>query len=85
MYTHNAHPCFEWYIPSKSPILRELLDVESGNVNGGFKYFWKIKGMNLQNNGEWRMVHHKLMYERGSWIWLSAWTLFMHSIPFMNP
>ena len=36
MYTHNAHPCFEWYIPSKSPILRELLNVESGNMNGGF-------------------------------------------------
>ena len=52
MYTHNAHPCFEWYIPSKSPILRELLNVESGNRNGGFfVYFWKIKGMNLQNNG----------------------------------
>ena len=28
-----------------------------------FVYFWKIKGMNLQNNGVWRMVHHKLMYE----------------------
>ena len=36
MYTHNAHPCFEWYIPSKSPILQELLIVESGNINGGF-------------------------------------------------
>ena len=36
MYTHNAHPCFEWYIPSKSAILRELLNVESGNINGGF-------------------------------------------------
>ena len=39
MYTHNAHPCFEWYIPSKSPILRELLNVESGNINGGFRVF----------------------------------------------
>ena len=48
MYTHNAHPCFEWYIPSNSPILRELLNVESGNINGGFSYtFLKIKGMNL--------------------------------------
>ena len=36
MYTHNAHPCFEWYIPSKSLILRELLSVESGNINSGF-------------------------------------------------
>ena len=39
MYTHNAHPCFEWYIPSKSPILQELLNVESGNINGGFRVF----------------------------------------------
>ena len=39
MYTRNAHP-----IPSKSPILRELLNVESGNTNGGFFcLFWKIK------------------------------------------
>ena len=44
-----------------------------------FVYFWKIKGMNLQNNGVWRMVHHKLMYERGSWMGLSAWTFFMPS------
>ena len=44
-----------------------------------FEYFWKIKGMNLQNNGVWRMVHHKLMYERGSWMGLSAWTFFMPS------
>ena len=44
-----------------------------------FEYFWKIKGMNLQNNGVWRMVHHKLMYERGSWMELSAWTFFMPS------
>ena len=36
MYTHNAHLCFEWYIPSKSPILRELLNGGSGNMNGGF-------------------------------------------------
>ena len=39
MYTHNAHPCFEWCIPSKSPILRELLYVESDNINGGFRVF----------------------------------------------
>ena len=51
MYTHNAHPCFEWYIPSKTPILRELLNVESGNINSVFFFFLKIKGMNLQNNG----------------------------------
>ena len=44
-----------------------------------FVYFWKIKGTNLQNNGVWRMVHHKLMYERGSWMGLSAWTLFIPS------
>ena len=37
MHTHNAHPCFEWYIPSKSPpILQEFANVESGNINGGF-------------------------------------------------
>ena len=36
MYTHNAHPCFEWYIPSKLLILRELLNVGSGNINSGF-------------------------------------------------
>ena len=55
MYTHNAHPCFEWYIPNKSPILQEFANVESGNINGGFfLYFWKIQGMNLQNN-IWRM------------------------------
>ena len=36
MYTHNAHPCFEWCIPSKSPNLRELLNAESGNINGVF-------------------------------------------------
>ena len=47
MYTHNAHPfyytlylCFEWYISSKSPILRELLNVESVNINGGFSSFF---------------------------------------------
>ena len=80
MYTHNAHPCFDWYIPNKSPILRELLNVESGNINGGFfMYFWKIKGINLQNNGVWRMVHYILMYERDSWMGLSAWTFFMPS------
>ena len=45
-----------------------------------FEYFWKIKGMNLQNNGVQRMVHHKLMYELGSWMGLSAWTFFMPSI-----
>ena len=96
MYTHNSHPCFEWYIPSKSPIF-------TGNFKCGkwkykwwfFVYFWKIKGMNLQKkNGIWRMVNHKLMYERGSWMGLSAWTFlmpsgikqsFMHSIPFMDP
>ena len=44
MYTHNAHPCFEWYIPSKLPILRELLNVESGNINGGFScIFGRLK------------------------------------------
>ena len=44
MYTQNAHPCFEWYIPSKSPILRELLNVESGNINGGFSsIFGRLK------------------------------------------
>ena len=44
MYTHNAHPCFEWYIPSKSPILRELLNVESSTVNGGFScIFGRLK------------------------------------------
>ena len=42
-------------------------------------YFWKIEGMNLQNNGVWRMVHHKLMYEQGSWMGLNAWTFFMPS------
>ena len=44
MYTHNTHPCFEWYIPSKSPILRELLNVESGNIIGGFScIFGRLK------------------------------------------
>ena len=44
MYTQSAHPCFEWYIPSKSPILRELLNVESGNINGGFSsIFGRLK------------------------------------------
>ena len=28
--TRTRHTRFEWYIPSKSPILRKLLDVESG-------------------------------------------------------
>ena len=52
MYTQNAHPCFEWYIPSKSPILRELLLCEKWQYKWWFfEYFWKIKGMNLQNNG----------------------------------
>ena len=44
-----------------------------------FVYFWKIKGMNLQNNDVWRMIHHKLMYERDSWMGLSACTFFMPS------
>ena len=100
MYTHNAHPCFEWCIPSKSPILRELLNVESDNINGGFScIFGRIKvWICTIMAGGWRIVHHKLMYERGSWMGLSAWTYFMisgcalghkqsfmHSIPFMNP
>ena len=39
-------------VHSKSLILRELLNVESGNINGGvFFFFLKTKGMNLQNNG----------------------------------
>ena len=74
MYTHNAHPCFEWYIPSKSPILQDLLNVESENI-----FFGRFKGMNLQSYGVRRMVHHKLMYERGSWMGLNAWTFFMPS------
>ena len=81
VYTHNAHPCFEWYTPSRSPILRELLKT-CGKWQYKwwfFVYFWKIKGMNLQNNCVWRMVHHKLMYERGSWMGLSVWTFFMPS------
>ena len=43
VYVHvqRAHPCFEWYIPSKSPILRELLNVESGNINGGFSCIFR--------------------------------------------
>ena len=48
MYTHNTQPCFECYIPSKSPILQELLDVESAGGKWQYKwwffvYFWKIK------------------------------------------
>ena len=39
MYTHNAHPCFKWNIPSKSPILWELLNVKSGNIIGFFFFF----------------------------------------------
>ena len=102
MNTHNAHPCFEWYIPSKSPILRELLNMKSGNINGGFScIFGRLKvRMNLQDNGVWRVVHHKLIYknEQGSWMGLNAWTFFiplgcalghkqsfMHSIPFISP
>ena len=50
MYTHNAHPCSEWYIPSKSPILRELLNVEVVIKMVVFRVFLE-DGMNLQNNG----------------------------------
>ena len=82
MYTHNAHPCFEWYIPGKSPILRELLNVQSGNINGGFScifgrlkvWICKIMGyegwsiINWCMNGvhEWDWVHERFLCPRAA-------------------
>ena len=51
MYTHNAHPCFEWYISGKSPILRELLNVESVNINGGFSRFFFFGRLKIHRHG----------------------------------
>ena len=77
MYMHNAHPCFKWYIPSKSPILQELLNVESGNINGCFLCIfgrlkvWICKIMTYERwsiilNGvhEWDWVHEHFLYPR---------------------
>ena len=85
MYTHNAHvahPCFEWYIPSKSPILRELLNVESGNICGGFSCIfgrlkvwickimaykgWAIINWCMNGVHEWNWVHERFLYPRAA-------------------
>ena len=91
-YVHDAHPCFEWYTPSKSPILRELLNVESGNINGGFSCIfgrlkvwickimayegWSIMNWCMNRVHEWDWVHEHFLCPRAQ--------SFMHSIPFMN-
>ena len=82
MYTHQAHPCFEWYIPSKSPILRELLNVESGNINGGFSSIfgrlkvwickiiayegWSIIKWCMNGVHEWDWVHERFLCPRAA-------------------
>ena len=82
MYTHNAHPCFEWYIPSKLPILRKIFCGKWQYKWWFFMYFWKIKGMNLQNNSvyegwsiinwcmkgvhEWDWVHKRFLCPRAT-------------------
>ena len=82
MYTHNTHPCFEWYIPSKSPILRELLNVESGNIYGGFSCIfgrlkvwickimaykgWAIINWCMNGIHEWDWVHERFLCPRAA-------------------
>ena len=82
MYTHNAHPCFEWYIPSKSPFLREFLNVESGNINGGFSCIfgrfkvwickimayegWSIINWCMNGVHEWDWVHERFLCPRAA-------------------
>ena len=84
MYTHNAHPCFEWYIPSKSPILRELLNVESGNINSGFSCIfgrlkvwmckimayegWSIINWCMNGVHEWDWMHERFLCPRAATI-----------------
>ena len=68
--------CAQAYVHARrTPLFRMVHSKQVTDITGIFKcgkwqykwwffvYFWKIKGMNLQNNGVWRMVHHKLMYE----------------------
>ena len=80
MYTHNAHPCFEWYIPSKSPIFTGTLNVESGNINGGFLCIfgrlkvwickimayegWSIINWCMNGVHEWDWVHERFLCPR---------------------
>ena len=82
MYTHNAHPCFEWYIPSKSWILRELLNVKSSNIDGGFSCIfgrlkvwickimayegWSIIKWCMNGVHEWDWVHERFLCPRAA-------------------